>query len=174
MKEIDLSKLTADPLSKARCEADGETITISGYIRSVHKDTISLTDTQTSSSYTEYPRSSVIAAFEDDKKPGKITLLVLSDTEVKIVTTRRMNTFKNSKKCRCSDIGVAEARPLDSIHPALAELAREIARIKAETSKGSCELGCGEGRADCFRNGGTKEECNLNDMMCHMNCFFNY
>ena len=173
MKKIDLTKLTADPLSKARSEADGETSIISGYIRSVNKDTISLTETQTSSSYTEYTRSSIIAAFEDDKKRGKVTLLIMSDAEVKIVTTRRLNAFKNSRNCRCSDTGVAEARPLDSIHPALAELAREMARIKAEVSKGSCELACGEGRADCFRKGGSAEECNLNDMMCNMNCFFN-
>ena len=92
---------------------------------------------------------------------------------MKIVTTRRLNAFRNSKNCRCSDTGVAEARPLDSIHPALAELAREMARIKAEASRGSSELSCAEKRADCFREGGSDEECNLNDMMCNMSSFFN-
>ena len=173
MKKVDLTKLTADPLSKARYEADGETSVVSGYIRSINKDTISLAESQTRTSYVVFERSSVVAAFEDEKKNGKVTLLFFSDAEVKIVTTRRLNSFKNSKECRCSDIGVAEARPLDSIHPALAELAREMARIKAEVAGGSSELACGEERADCFRKGESEEECNLNFDMCNMNSFFN-
>lgn len=80
---------------------------------------------------------------------------------MEIVTTRLLNAFKNSKKCRRTDIGISESRPVDSIHPALAALAREMARLKAGVAEGSSELSCGEGRADCFRNGGSEEECNL-------------
>ena len=72
MKEIDLTKLTANQLSKAISDADGETGIVSGFVRSVSKETISLAETQTSSSYAEYERSSIVAAFEDKKIEEKL------------------------------------------------------------------------------------------------------
>jgi hypothetical protein len=37
--------------------------------------------------------------------------------------------------------------------------------------QGSCLLGCGELRADCFREGGTREECDEADRECTWDCF---
>ena len=173
MKRLDLTKLETDPLSTARHEVRRDTSVVSGYIRSVGKDTISLAESQIGNSYFVIERSSVIAAFEDEKKESRVTLLVFSDAEIKIVTMRRLNAFKNAKKCKCSDVGIAEARPLSSIDKALGEFAREMDRIKDAISKGSSELSCAEKRNDCFGKGKSEEECNFIGYMCNLDDFFN-
>jgi hypothetical protein len=48
-----------------------------------------------------------------------------------------------------------------------------IDEIKDElgVGQGSCLLGCGELRADCFREGGTREERDQADRECTWECF---
>ncbi len=168
MKKLSLSRLTPDPLAKAHAQAAGETITVSGYIRNTDEDTISICQNQASQSYVEYPRSSITAAFSEDDDSTKVTFLIASDAEVRTVKRSLAKDVAGEKECGCgcSDTGVQEARPLGSIHPALAAFAREVAKIKAEASKGSIDLKCAEARADCFRKGGTVAECDRDFDVC--------
>ena len=46
MKTIDLDKVQPDPMAAARVSADKETVTVSGCICSVDKNTISLSETR--------------------------------------------------------------------------------------------------------------------------------
>jgi hypothetical protein len=39
-------------------------------------------------------------------------------------------------------------------------------------SPADCELDCGEQRADCFREGGTRAECDQAQQECLWDCFF--
>jgi hypothetical protein len=160
MEKINLSKISPDPLTEACSQTDEETITVTGYVRSTDEDTISVCEDQTSRSFVEYPRRSIVGAFKEDEDPAKVTFLVKSGAIVRIIRHSRADKVPGKKTCGCSDPDVREARPLGSIHPALAEFAREVARIKREASGDSIELKCAEARADCFRKGGTVEECN--------------
>ena len=159
MKKLNLSRLTPDPLAKAHAQTDGETITVSGYIRNTDEDTISICQNQASQSYVEYPRSSIKAAFSEDKDSTKTTFLVESNAMIRTISQGRAKDVGGKKECGCSDTGIQEARPLGTIHPELAKFARLVARIKAEASKGSIDLNCGEARADCLRKGRAVAEC---------------
>ena len=141
MEPIDLFKLAPDPLTKAIAESAGQTVAVSGYVRSTDEDTISISNDPTSRSYVEYPRSSVAAAFRDDEST-KVTLLVASEAEVRIVRHARASGSTGARACGCPDIGVQEARPLGSIHPALAELAAEMRAIKGFLKESSGRLKC--------------------------------
>lgn len=142
MKSIDLSKLTPDPLAQAIAESAGQTVAVSGYVRSTNEDTIAICEDPKSRSYIEYPRSSVAVAFRDDDESTKVTLLVASEAEVRIVRLARASGSTGARVCECPDIGVQEARPLGSIHPALAELAAEMRAIKAFLKESSGRLKC--------------------------------
>lgn len=142
MEPIDLSKLAPDPLTKAIAESAGQTVAVSGYVRSTNEDTIAICKDPTSRSYVEYPRSSVAVAFRDDDESTKVTLLVASEAEVRIVRHARASGSTGARACGCPDIGVQEARPLGSIHPALAELAAEMRAIKAFLKESSGRLKC--------------------------------
>lgn len=91
---------------------------------------------------------------------------------VRTIRQSRAKEITGEKSCGCSDTGVQEARPLASIHPALAAFAREVAKIKAEAGGGSCDLKCSEARAECFRNGGTAAECDRAFEECMFTCTF--
>lgn len=161
MKKLPLSRLTADPLTKARAEADTETVTISGYIRSTDEDTISICEKQTSQSYVEYPRSAIEAAFNTDEKSTKVTLVVAGDAKVRTVKESFAKDVNGKKDCGCggSDPDVKEARPPKSIHPALAAFINEVAKIKAGLGKGSIDLKCSDARTECIQKGLSTEEC---------------
>lgn len=142
MQPVDLSELAPDPLTKAIAESAGHTVTVSGYVRTTNKDAISICKDQTSGSYVEYPRSSIAAAFRDDSESTKVTLLVASEAEVRVVRHVRASDSTEAMACGCLEIGVQQARPLGSIHPALAALAAEMRAIKDFLKKGSVELKC--------------------------------
>lgn len=88
MKTIEVDKLQPDPLAAALANTDKETVTVSGYICAVDKATISVSETRDGTSYIEYPRSSVIAAFTDEKSEH-VTLLVEANARVKAVSAMR-------------------------------------------------------------------------------------
>jgi hypothetical protein len=88
MKTIDIDKLQPDPLAAALAKSDKETVTVSGYICAVNKDTICISETRDGISYIEYPRAAVIAAFTDEKSE-QVALLVEANARVKAVTTTR-------------------------------------------------------------------------------------
>lgn len=157
MKKLTLSRLTADPFTKAHAQADEDTMTIHGYVRS--EDTIAICEEQSGKSYVEYPRSAVVAAFEEEEDSEKVAFVIKSNAKVRIVKTAKAKEIKGDKPCGCSDEGVQEARPLSSIDKALGEFAAEVRKFKAAVGKGSTDLKCAEARADCFRKGGTVEEC---------------
>ena len=159
MKKIDLSKISPDPFTEACSQNDEETLTVTGYVRCTDENTISVCEDQTSKSFVEYPRRSIVGAFKEDEKSAKVTFLVKSGAIVRIVKKSRADDIPGKKACGCSDPDTREARPLGSIHPELAELAKEVARIKSKVSGGSIELKCAEARADCFRKGGSVTDC---------------
>lgn len=88
MKTIEIEKIQPDPLAAALASTDKETVTVTGYVSSVDKASISLCDTRDGISCTEYPRTAIIAAFSDEKS-DKLTLLVDANARVKVVTTTR-------------------------------------------------------------------------------------
>ncbi len=166
MEPIDLAKLAPDHLTKAIAESDGQTVTVSGYVRSTDKATISICMNRTSRSYTEYPRSSVVAAFRDDEESTKVTLLVASDAEVRIVRHARASESYGAWACGYPDIGVQEARPLGSIHPALAALAAEMRAVKDFLKKSSDRLKCDLKRHDNIIEGKDPEKTALEYRNC--------
>lgn len=159
MKKLTLSRLTPDPLTKAHAQAGEDTMTIHGYVRSADEDTIAICEEQSGKSYVEYLRSAVIAAFEEGEDSERVAFVIKSNAKVRIIRTAKAKEIKGDKPCGCSDSGVQEARPLSSIDAALAAFAAEVRKNKAAAGKGSIELKCAEARADCFRKGGTVEEC---------------
>jgi len=88
MKTIDVDKLQPDTLAAALASTDKETVTVSGYIYAVDKATISVGETRDGTSYIEFPRSAVIAAFTEEKT-GEVTLLVDAQARVKAISTMR-------------------------------------------------------------------------------------
>lgn len=88
MKTIDVDKLQPDPLALALSSTDKETVTISGYICASDKTTLSLSETRDGTSYVEYPRSAVIAAFSDEKS-DQVILLVDANARVKVISATR-------------------------------------------------------------------------------------
>lgn len=88
MKTIEVDKIQPDPLAAALASTDKDTVTVSGYINAVNNETISVSETRDGTSYIEYPRSAVIAAFTDEKS-DQVTLLVESNARVKAVSAMR-------------------------------------------------------------------------------------
>lgn len=147
---LDLSKLEADPLAKAQANASNKAITISGYIYSTDNNTISICESQVSQLRIVFPRSSIIAAFKDDDKARKTTFLINGDA---IISAQAKDLF-GKKEYECADTGVAEARPLGSIHPQLAKLQALKLKIKKMMGQGpgSKELSCGGKHYECTLN----------------------
>ena len=170
MKSLDISKLEADPLLKARAKANVKTITISGYIRSINKDTFTICSSQMSKSYIECPYSAIIAAFKCDEKTTKITFLINNDTSIRIAKDCQVSELNRNKLYGCddNDIGVAEARPWKSIHPALAELKAEIQKIKdfLGTGPGSRNLNCDTAFHNNIINGMNVDEAEFERKLC--------
>lgn len=167
MKKLNLEQLKPDPLASALHETEFETIIVSGYIICAHKNTISLAKNQLSRSFCEYPREAIVAAFKNSEKSEKVTLIIKKDILIRHVSYSKVN----EKACGCPDEnipGVKEARPLKSIHAALAELQTEINRIKSSvgTGPGSVFLSCGEKFSDCMRKTGDLENCRFEEDIC--------
>ena len=85
MKTIDVDRLQPDPLAAALASTDKEIVTTFGYICAVGKTTISISATRDGTSYIEYPRSAVIAAFTDEDSE-QVTLLVEANARVKAIS----------------------------------------------------------------------------------------
>lgn len=77
MKEIDLNELTADPLVAASLRGGSTTVTLSGFVRSVDEETISVCGSQMGGPYVEFPRSAVIATFSEEDSDA--VMFVLND-----------------------------------------------------------------------------------------------
>ncbi len=168
MKKLNLAELTPDPLTLAGIEANCKTITISGYVVSSDKNTISLSKNQTGRSFCEYPLSSVVAAFKSDEKSAEVTLLIKEDTQVRYISYGKVKDENCCcTKCDNSDIDVKEARPYKSIHPLLAAL--QLLEIELKNRTGSAFLSCGEKFSDCIRKGGNYDECRLKESTCLFN-----
>lgn len=88
MKTIEVDKIQPDPLAAALTSTDKETVTVSGYICAVDEATISVSETRDGTSYIEYPRSAVVAAFTDEKS-DQVTLLVEANARVKEISAMR-------------------------------------------------------------------------------------
>jgi hypothetical protein len=81
-----------DPLVAARAAASGETVTILGYIRSIDKQTITLSLDGQPDPFLEISRSDVVAAFDDDNE-DRVTLLLKSDAELGTTLTLKARDF---------------------------------------------------------------------------------
>lgn len=88
MKTIKIDKIQLDPLAAALASTDKETVTVSGYICAVDEATISVSETRDGTSYVEYPRSAVVAAFSDEES-DQVTLLVEANARVKAISALR-------------------------------------------------------------------------------------
>ncbi len=88
MKTIDVDKIQPDPLAAALASTDKDTVTVLGYICAVDKATICVSETRDGTSYIEYPRSAVVAAFTDEKS-DQVTLLVEANARVKAISAMR-------------------------------------------------------------------------------------
>ena len=97
---------------------------LTGYIRSADDDTLSISAFQTAPSHIELACSSVLAAFKDEKEESRVTLLIAKDAQVSVVRRCDASQLVATPICGCDpdEVGVAEARPYGSIHPALAKL----------------------------------------------------
>jgi hypothetical protein len=168
MKTLNLEQLQPDPLTLARYEAKFETITVSGYVINTDKKTISLTKNKKSKSYCEYPRNSIIAAFESNKKPNKVTLLIKKETDVKNISYSKVN----DKNCSCKgdkEPEIMEARPWKSIHPEIAKQLAEMRRIidSVGNGPGATFLSCREKFDDCkFDKEKSYDDCRFEENIC--------
>lgn len=88
MKTIEVDKIQPDPVAAVLASTDKETVIVSGYICAVNKATISVSETRDGTSYIEYPRSAVVAAFTDEKS-DQVTLLVEANARVKAISAMR-------------------------------------------------------------------------------------
>ena len=121
MKAVHISKLQADPITKALIDAKGEATPLFGYIHSTSDEFIRISTSRGSESHIECPKKEVLAAFERDEKPGSIFLLVANNAQIRIISHFKAHELNERKHCKCNnETGVAEARPLGTIHPALA------------------------------------------------------
>lgn len=169
MNLVDVSKLKSDPITEARINAKGKVTPLSGYIHSISDEFVRMSTSRGSQSHIECPKSEILAAFEIDNKSGKTLLLVANDAQLRVISHFRAHDINDKKHCDCSaEVGVAEARPLGSIHPALAELAAEIRAAKEVmgTGPGARFLRCEEARHDAIINGGNVDEANFISDLC--------
>ncbi len=169
MNSVNVSELKADPITQARVNTKGKVTPLSGYIHSACDEFIRISTSRGSQSHIECPRAEVLAAFESDEKSGKIVLIVASDAKVRVISYFSAQELNDKKRCDCNnDAGVAEARPLGSIHPALAQLAAEILLVKGMvgTGPGARELRCAEAHHDSIINGGNVADADFNRALC--------
>lgn len=96
MKTLDLDKLEPDPVAAALASSDKEAVTVSGYICAVDKATISISETPDATSYIEYPRSAVIAAFTDEQS-SRVTLLIDANARAKAISATRAGTLSAAR-----------------------------------------------------------------------------
>jgi hypothetical protein len=162
MQPLDVDKLTADTFAEKVSELDGKYVRVTGYIRSSDKKAFCLCKSQTSSSYIKFERSAVLAAFEDEKKEGQVTFLIASDAQVDVVRRYEASQIDTSDRCGCGPggVGVAEARPYKSIHPALAALQAHYLAVMGSigTGPGADELNCESAYFDNRINGLSEDE----------------
>lgn len=171
MKLVHISQLKADPITEARIAAKGKVTPISGYIHSTCDDFIRISTSRGSQSHIECPKADVLAAFKSDEKSGKIILLVANSAQIRRISQFKARELNDKKHCECDNgTGVAEARPLDSIHPALAALAAELRLVKemVGTGPGARALRCAEAHHDAIINGGNVEDANFNRDLCRL------
>ena len=86
MKQIDLETIEPDPLVAARLAAGAPTATIRGKIRAIDDESVSICLDTDGTTYVEYPRSAIAAAFRDEGNPA-IVLLVHVGADVRFVTS---------------------------------------------------------------------------------------
>lgn len=124
-KPIDLDKTKPDPLVAARAAASGETVTIVGYIRSIDKQTVTLSLDGRPDPCLEISRSDVVAAFSDDDD-DRVTLLVKSDAELGTTLTLRARDFTHfggegqCQRCAPATDSVGPGPPPDQTQMAMA------------------------------------------------------
>ena len=146
MRQLDVDKLKPDAFAKTVSELNGKFVCVTGYVRSTKDNTVSIGKSQTSLSHIEFARTALLAAFEDEEGDSRVTLLIAKDAQVNVVRRCDASQIETCSTCGCepADVGVAEARPYESIHPALAKLKAEIREIRGAigTGAGSRNLKC--------------------------------
>ena len=167
MKLLNPDQLKPNPIVQALLKAKGATISVSGYVVENNQSTISISKNLGSKTYCEYPREAIVAAYQNNKKSKKVTLIVLQDADVRYIKHAKAKRHD----CSCNEdgeIGVAEARPWKSIHPELAKQMALLAKMMASvgTGPGATYLSCGEKFSDCMREGGTEEDCRFDEEIC--------
>lgn len=86
MKPVDPKDLRSDPIAKALRECDKDVLAVTGYVCASDEAIIALCAARDDPSCTEYRRSAVVAAFEDEES-GQVTLLVQANSRIRNVTT---------------------------------------------------------------------------------------
>jgi hypothetical protein len=123
MKRVEIRELSPDPIAKARAEADQDTATITGVVRTISEDAISLSLAGPGNPYLRISRDSVIAAFQDESG-GVATLLVdeAADVELRVALKAReveaIGEAQRSTGCDCT--GGGYTRPAASARRAAA------------------------------------------------------
>jgi|SRR5665213_2395075 len=102
MKSIDLNKLQPDPIAAALASSDKEVVTVSGYICAINERTISMSETRDGTSYVEYPRSAIIAAFTEGElgkeESGRVTLIVDANARIRIISSSKVETLQTQAR----------------------------------------------------------------------------
>lgn len=164
MKKLDIDKLTPDPLAAAIAEANYETAIVSGYIRNTDQKTISICKNRMDKSSIEFPRKSVVAAFDLDEKSTKIIFLIKKDTELRSI---RYSVVKGHD-CHCSGDngnGISERIPLP---PALRDLIAEHRAFQAYLDRTRAPfLACAIEHHNCVIGGLGIDLCDAMRDECH-------
>lgn len=164
MKKLDIDKLTPDPLAAAIAEANYETAVISGYIRNTDQETISICKNRMDKSSIEFPRKSVVAAFDFDEKSTRIIFLIKKDTELRSI---RYSAVKGHD-CHCSGDngnGISERIPLP---PALRDLIAEHRAVQAYLDRTRApDLACAIEHHSCVIGGLGTDLCDALRDECH-------
>ncbi len=111
MKQIDLKNLKADPLVAARMAAGAPTATVKGRIRTINDESVCICLDKDGSSFVEYPRSAIAAAFVDEDD-SDVTLLVHIGADVRIVRPGKVrqppapvSSAEPRSGCNCENSG---------------------------------------------------------------------
>lgn len=173
MKKLRLSELKPDPILNNRFHAQKNLIPIAGFLVDANETELSISSSRFGHSYRTYSKKAISAVYQTSKKSERIVLLVDKASYVKHV---RVEPVTNTS-CSCEseeEIGVAEARPLKSIHKELAKQLADMRKTMADIGNlpGASDLSCGEKFSDCMREGGIEEDCRLDEEICRFHDTF--
>lgn len=91
MKPLKLDDIREDAVASAAYGFGSETITATGFVCRIDKDSISLSSSRDASVVVEYPKDGILAAFHDDVT-GLTTLIVKSGVKTRTISTSTVAT----------------------------------------------------------------------------------